>query len=206
MRASRRRPDRIAVRLERSTRRRRSALPSGRRTRGGVAHARPRAGVRRPVLDPAPLHRLRADARAARDRHGRGGAPNDLHCRITARRGRRGQTRGHGEAALPEPGRGGPDDRGVPAGATCKLMYAEELCFAPKYVRLKQLVDERRARRRPTLVKQSGEARRPPRRPLLGRRALRRRRHHGHGLPRRRVLPLDARQDRPPRHSPSTRR
>ena len=33
-------------------------------------------------------------------------------------------------------------------------MYAEELCFAPKYVRLKQLLDSG-ALGRPTLVKQS---------------------------------------------------
>ena len=39
-------------------------------------------------------------------------------------------------------------DRGV------KLMYAEELCFAPKYVRLKQLLDSG-ALGRPTLLKQS---------------------------------------------------
>jgi predicted dehydrogenase len=38
--------------------------------------------------------------------------------------------------------------------ANVKLMYAEELCFAPKYVRLKQLV-ESGALGRPTLVKQS---------------------------------------------------
>jgi predicted dehydrogenase len=35
-----------------------------------------------------------------------------------------------------------------------KLMYAEELCFAPKYVRLKQLLDSG-ALGRPTLIKQS---------------------------------------------------
>jgi predicted dehydrogenase len=38
--------------------------------------------------------------------------------------------------------------------AGVKLMYAEELCFAPKYVRLKQLLDSG-ALGRPTLVKQS---------------------------------------------------
>jgi predicted dehydrogenase len=38
--------------------------------------------------------------------------------------------------------------------ANVKLMYAEELCFAPKYVRLKKLLDSG-ALGRPTLVKQS---------------------------------------------------
>jgi predicted dehydrogenase len=38
--------------------------------------------------------------------------------------------------------------------AGVKLMYAEELCFAPKYVRLKQLLDEG-ALGTPTLLKQS---------------------------------------------------
>lgn len=38
--------------------------------------------------------------------------------------------------------------------AKVKLMYAEELCFAPKYVRLKQLLDEG-ALGRPVLLKQS---------------------------------------------------
>src|SRR5258707_15686989 len=38
--------------------------------------------------------------------------------------------------------------------ANVKLMYAEELCFAPKYVRLKRLLDDG-ALGRPTLVKQS---------------------------------------------------
>ena len=38
--------------------------------------------------------------------------------------------------------------------ADVKLMYAEELCFAPKYVRLKQLLDSG-ALGKPTLIKQS---------------------------------------------------
>ncbi|MEO8350786.1 MAG: Gfo/Idh/MocA family oxidoreductase [Chthoniobacteraceae bacterium] len=40
------------------------------------------------------------------------------------------------------------------AQAKVKLMYAEELCFAPKYVRLKQLLDSG-ALGEPTLIKQS---------------------------------------------------
>ena len=70
-------------------------------------------------------------------------------------------------------------------------MYAEELCFTPKYVRLKQLLDEG-ALGRADAGQAVGEARRPARAALLGRRALRRRRDDGHGLPRHRVLPLDA--------------
>jgi predicted dehydrogenase len=58
------------------------------------------------------------------------GVPNHLHCQVV-----------------------------VDAAAACraagvKLMYAEELCFAPKYVRLKQLLDGG-ALGRPTLLKQS---------------------------------------------------
>src|SRR5258708_3078910 len=44
--------------------------------------------------------------------------------------------------------------------AGVKLMYAEELCFAPKYVRLKQLLDSG-ALGKPTLLKQSEEHHRP---------------------------------------------
>ena len=55
--------------------------------------------------------------------------------------------------------------------AEVKLMYAEELCFAPKYVRLKQLLDEG-ALGKPHPGQAVGEARRPARRPVLGRRAL----------------------------------
>jgi predicted dehydrogenase len=47
-------------------------------------------------------------------------------------------------------------DRMIAAGrsAKLKLMYAEELCFAPKYIRLKQLLDSG-ALGHPTLLKQS---------------------------------------------------
>ena len=79
--------------------------------------------------------------------------------------------------------------------AGVKLMYAEELCFTPKYVRLKQLLDDG-ALGRPDAGQAVREARRPARRAFLGRRALRRRRDDGHGLPRHRVLPLDAGDNR----------
>ena len=81
-------------------------------------------------------------------------------------------------------------------------MYAEELCFAPKYVRLKQLA-RRRGAGRADAGQAVGEARRPARRRILGRQPLRRRRHDGHGLPRHRVLPLDARQAGQPRRRSS---
>ena len=47
------------------------------------------------------------------------------------------------EKPLARDARGGRrDDRGVPGARACKLMYAEELCFAPKYERVRQLVSE----------------------------------------------------------------
>src|SRR5262249_18395883 len=75
--------------------------------------------------------------------------------------------------------------------AGVKLMYAEELCFTPKYVRLKRLVDEG-ALGRPYLVKQSAKHD-GPHPPWFW---VRRRRGDGHGLPRLRVLPLAAGQAR----------
>ena len=42
------------------------------------------------------------------------GVPNDLHCPITSGRGGGRQARRHRETAVPEPGRGRPDDRGLP--------------------------------------------------------------------------------------------
>ena len=81
------------------------------------------------------------------------GAPNDQHCDITVRAARAGK---HVVVEKPlcmnlaEADRmiGECRDRGV------KLMYAEELCFTPKYVRLKALLDEG-ALGKPVLFKQS---------------------------------------------------
>ena len=73
------------------------------------------------------------------------------------------------------------------------LGYAEELCFAPKYVRLKQLVDEGALGQGPS-GQAVGEARRPPRRLVLRHQSQRRRRDLRHGLPRDRVLPLAPRR------------
>ena len=74
-----------------------------------------------------------------------------------------------------------------------KLMYAEELCFAPKYERVRQLVVEG-AIGSIYLHAAVREALRPAQRLVLRPGSIRRRRAHGHGLPRPRVVPLDARR------------
>jgi myo-inositol 2-dehydrogenase/D-chiro-inositol 1-dehydrogenase len=81
------------------------------------------------------------------------GAPNDLHCRIALDAAGAGK---HVVMEKPLCLNLADADRMIAAcrQANVKLMYAEELCFAPKYVRLKQLV-ESGALGRPTLVKQS---------------------------------------------------
>jgi predicted dehydrogenase len=81
------------------------------------------------------------------------GAPNDLHCPITLAAAAAGK---HVVCEKPLCLNLAEADQMV---AACrrfgvKLMYAEELCFAPKYVRLKQLLDSE-ALGEPTLIKQS---------------------------------------------------
>ncbi len=80
-------------------------------------------------------------------------APNDLHCEITLAAFAAGK---HVVVEKPLCLNLAEADRMVTAGraARRKLMYAEELCFAPKYVRLKQLLDSG-ALGKPTLLKQS---------------------------------------------------
>ena len=102
-----------------------------------IEHVRTFAEKRR---DSALVCRLSRNVPDARDSARRVG-----HAELSALRGRHGggggrQTRRAGKADGHEPGRVRPDDRRLPA-AGVKLMYAEELCFAPKYTRLKQLVD-----------------------------------------------------------------
>jgi len=81
------------------------------------------------------------------------GCPNDLHAGITEAAAKAGK---HVVCEKPLAMTLAECDRMIAACRTAgvKLMYAEELCFAPKYVRLKRLLDEG-ALGRPYLVKQS---------------------------------------------------
>jgi myo-inositol 2-dehydrogenase / D-chiro-inositol 1-dehydrogenase len=81
------------------------------------------------------------------------GVPNDLHCPITLAAAAAGK---HVVMEKPLCLNLAEADQMITAcrGAGVKLMYAEELCFAPKYVRLKQLL-ESGALGKPTLLKQS---------------------------------------------------
>jgi myo-inositol 2-dehydrogenase/D-chiro-inositol 1-dehydrogenase len=81
------------------------------------------------------------------------GVPNFLHCDITVRAARAGK---HVVVEKPLCMNLEEADRMIDecARAGVKLMYAEELCFAPKYVRLKQLLDQG-VLGRPTLFRQS---------------------------------------------------
>jgi myo-inositol 2-dehydrogenase / D-chiro-inositol 1-dehydrogenase len=81
------------------------------------------------------------------------GAPNHLHCQMTL------DAFGAGKHVIVEKPlclNLAEADKMIAAGkgANRKFMYAEELCFAPKYVRLKQLLDSG-ALGEPTLLKQS---------------------------------------------------
>ena len=81
------------------------------------------------------------------------GAPNDLHCQITCDAAAAGK---HVVCEKPLCLNLAEADRMIAScrRAGVKLMYAEELCFAPKYVRLKGLVDDG-ALGTVTLLKQS---------------------------------------------------
>jgi myo-inositol 2-dehydrogenase/D-chiro-inositol 1-dehydrogenase len=81
------------------------------------------------------------------------GLPNDLHCQATVDAAAAGK---HVVCEKPLAMNLQEADRMIGACRTAgvKLMYAEELCFAPKYVRLKKLLDDG-ALGRPTLVKQA---------------------------------------------------
>ena len=69
------------------------------------------------------------------------GCPNHLHCEITEKAAAAGK---HVVCEKPLATSLAEADRMIAAckKAKVKLMYAEELCFTPKYVRLKRLVDE----------------------------------------------------------------
>lgn len=81
------------------------------------------------------------------------GIPNDMHCSVTEDCFAAGK---HVVVEKPLCLNLAEADRMLTAAARAKrkLMYAEELCFAPKYVRLKQLLDSG-ALGFPTLIKQS---------------------------------------------------
>lgn len=81
------------------------------------------------------------------------GAPNMLHCAITLAAAKAGK---HVVCEKPLCMNLAEADRMIEAcrKANVKLMYAEELCFTPKYVRLKQLLDSG-ALGKPVLIKQS---------------------------------------------------
>lgn len=81
------------------------------------------------------------------------GAPNNLHCSITVDAASAGK---HVVVEKPLAMNLAEADRMIEAckKANVKLMYAEELCFAPKYVRLKKLLDCG-ALGDPVLIKQS---------------------------------------------------
>ncbi len=81
------------------------------------------------------------------------GAPNHVHCQLTVAAAAAGK---HVVLEKPMCLTLEEADRMIEACRTAgvKLMYAEELCYAPKYVRLKQLLDEG-AVGTPTLIKQT---------------------------------------------------
>jgi predicted dehydrogenase len=81
------------------------------------------------------------------------GAPNFLHCDITLKAAQAGK---HIVCEKPLCMNLAEADRMITACKTAKvkLMYAEELCFTPKYLRLKGLLDEG-ALGKPVLLKQS---------------------------------------------------
>ncbi len=81
------------------------------------------------------------------------GAPNFFHCQIAVDAAEAGK---HIVCEKPLCMNLAEADRMIEAArsSSVKLMYAEELCFAPKYVRLKQLLDEG-ALGAPVLIKQS---------------------------------------------------
>jgi predicted dehydrogenase len=81
------------------------------------------------------------------------GSPNDTHCQVTVDAAAAGK---HVVCEKPLCMNLAEADKMVDACKRAKvhLLYAEELCFAPKYVRMKQLLDEG-ALGKPTLIKQA---------------------------------------------------
>ena len=120
------------------------------------------------------------------------GIPNDLHCEVACLAAEAGK---HVVVEKPMALNLAECDRMIAAcqRAGVILGYAEELCFAPKYVRLKQLIAEG-ALGKVHLGQAIREARRPPCGLVFRHQSKRRRSDVRHGLPRDRVLPLAARR------------
>ena len=95
------------------------------------------------------------------------GTPNDLHCEMVLACAAAGK---HVVLEKPMAPSLAECDQMIEAcrSANLKLMYAEELCFTPKYVRLKQLVDSG-AIGKPYLLKQCEKHDGPPFALVLGR-------------------------------------
>ena len=109
------------------------------------------------------------------------GIPNDLHCQVVVDAAKAGK---HVIIEKPLCVTLEEADEMI---ETCKkagvlLMYAEELLFAPKYVRVKKLIEEG-AIGEPFLAKAIGGTSRSAHALVLGCEPLRRRCYVGHGLP-----------------------
>lgn len=108
------------------------------------------------------------------------GIPNDLHCQVVLDAASAGK---HIVCEKPLCRTMNEADRMIEAckEAGVHLLYAEELVYAPKYVRAKQLVDEG-ALGRALPGEAVGRALRPARALVLGCEPFGRRRHAGYGL------------------------
>ena len=109
-------------------------LPAGRDPRRRLAHARATPRPSPSSFASRTTSPTTGDARAARDRHGRRGRAQRPPLPDRPRRRRRGQAR---RLEKPLCLNLAEADRMIAAcrQAGVKLMYAEELCFAPEYVR-----------------------------------------------------------------------
>ena len=165
----------------------------GRGHRRGLAGARACRAVRRRAGDSPSLHRLSAPCSTfAEVDLVVLGLPNDLHCEATCLAA---QARKHVVVEKPMAPSLAECDRMIAACERAGVMlgYAEELCFTPKYVRLKR-TGRRRCPGQGPPGQAVREARRPARRLVLRHPAQRRGRDLRHGLPRDRVLPMDPRR------------
>ena len=130
-----------------------AALSAGRAGRRGFADARQRGAIRRAFRHPLAVRDYSDLLARPEIQLVVVGVPNHLHCQIVLDAAAAGK---HVVIEKPLCLNLAEADRMIAACRTAgvKLMYAEELCFAPKYVRLKQLLDCC-ALGRPALIKQS---------------------------------------------------